>query len=129
MSENDNKCPYGFIFGEEIDEHDECNKCKAYNTCIDHNDVVLLGTHPTIPKDFPEYDKKEMVNKPDHYGGTLVIEYLEALEALPGNRMNFSRTSAIKYISRAGMKFPDKEIEELEKVIWYMNREIERLKK
>ncbi len=72
--------------------------------------------------------KKEMVNKPDHYGGTLTIDYIEALEKLPGNKMNFSRTSAIKYLSRAGMKYEEKEIEDLEKVIWYTKREIARLK-
>lgn len=72
---------------------------------------------------------KEMVNKPDHYGGTLVLDYIYALEALPNSQMNFARTSAIKYISRAGMKFKDKEIEDLKKVIFYINYEIERLER
>jgi len=72
---------------------------------------------------------KEMVDKPDHYGGTLTIDYIEALEDLPGNRMNFSRTSAIKYLSRAGMKCEDTEIQDLEKVIWYTKREIERIRR
>ena len=73
--------------------------------------------------------QKEMVDKPDHYGGTLTIDYIEALEDLPGNKMNFSRTSAIKYLSRAGMKHEDTEIQDLEKVIWYTKREIERIRK
>lgn len=72
---------------------------------------------------------KERVNKPDHYGGTLTIDYLEALENLPNNKMNFSRTSAIKYVSRAGMKSKDKELEDLRKAKWYINREIDRLTK
>lgn len=73
-------------------------------------------------------DEKEMVDKPDHYGGTLVIDFIEALEELPGNKMNFSRASGIKYLARAGMKNKDKEIQDLEKVIWYTKREIQRLK-
>jgi len=70
---------------------------------------------------------KEMVNKPDHYGGTLVIDFIEACEDLPNSQMNFSRGTAIKYLARAGMKFKDKEIEDLKKVVWYTNREIARL--
>lgn len=72
-------------------------------------------------------DKKEMVNKVDHYGGTLVIDFIEKWETLPKAKANFSRTTAFKYLFRAGMKFPEKEIEDLEKVIWYAKREIERL--
>ena len=33
---------------------------------------------------------------------------------------------AVKYISRAGKKDPNKYIEDLRKAIWYINREIER---
>lgn len=109
----------------------QCNDCsKNHHEGFEFKETPgKKKTKITIPKDFPEYDKKEMVDKPDHYGGTLTIDYIEALEKLPGNKMNFSRTSSIKYLSRAGMKDQDKEIQDLEKVIWYMKREIERLQK
>lgn len=67
------------------------------------------------------------VNSPSHYnqGNIEVIDYIED----QGLAKGFNRGNAIKYISRAGSKNPDKEIEDLEKAVWYVNKEIERLKK
>lgn len=42
--------------------------------------------------------------------------------------MNFCRGNAVKYIARAGLKDPDKELEDLQKAAWYINREINRIK-
>jgi hypothetical protein len=42
--------------------------------------------------------------------------------------LNFCRGNAIKYITRAGHKDPNKEIEDLEKAVFYLNYEIKRLK-
>ena len=68
--------------------------------------------------------KREMVNHPEHYnkGGIEVIEFIEAWE------LNFSRGSAVKYICRAGIKDPENEIEDLKKAVWYIEREIGRIK-
>jgi hypothetical protein len=33
----------------------------------------------------------------------------------------------VKYISRAGKKYPEKELEDLLKAAWYLNRRIENL--
>ena len=62
---------------------------------------------------------------PSHYTDGK-IEVIEAIEAW---KLNFHRGNAIKYIARAGKKNPEKEIEDLEKAVWYLKREIERLKK
>lgn len=43
--------------------------------------------------------------------------------------LNSHRGNAVKYITRAGKKNPGKEIEDLEKAVWYLQREIERLTK
>lgn len=63
------------------------------------------------------------VNHPSHYtdGKIEVIEFIE------DKKLNYHRGNAIKYICRAGKKNPDKEIEDLQKAIWYINREIENL--
>lgn len=63
------------------------------------------------------------VNHPSHYtdGKIEVIDFIEAWN------LNFHRGNAVKYISRAGKKNPEKEIEDLKKALWYINREIERL--
>lgn len=42
--------------------------------------------------------------------------------------MNFNRGNAVKYIARAGLKDPNKEIEDLEKAAFYIQDEIKRLR-
>ncbi len=63
------------------------------------------------------------VNHPSHYtdGKIEVIDFIE------DKKLNYHRGNAIKYISRAGKKNPDKEIEDLKKARWYIDREIKRL--
>lgn len=64
------------------------------------------------------------VSHPKHYnqGRIEVIEFIEDKD------LNFHRGNAVKYIARAGIKDPAKEIEDLEKAQWYISREIELLK-
>ena len=63
------------------------------------------------------------VNHPSHYtdGKIEVIDFIE------DKKLNYHRGNAVKYICRAGKKDPAKEIEDLEKAVWYINREIQRL--
>lgn len=67
----------------------------------------------------------DIINHPSHYtdGKIEVIDFIE------GKQLNFHRGNAIKYIARAGKKNKEKEIEDLEKAVWYINREIQRLEK
>ena len=66
---------------------------------------------------------KDAVNHPSYYtdGKIEVIEFIE------DKGLNFCRGCAVKYIARAGKKDPYKEIEDLQKAVWYLNREISRL--
>ena len=68
----------------------------------------------------------EKINHPSHYN-TGKYEAIEVIEDW-GLGRGFNLGNAIKYISRAGHKNPETEIEDLEKAAWYINREIERLK-
>lgn len=68
----------------------------------------------------------ENVNHPAHYNSGH-IEVIEAIEDW-GFGEGFNKGNAIKYIARAGKKDPTKEIEDLEKAIWYLNAEIKRLR-
>lgn len=52
---------------------------------------------------------------------------IEVIDFIEDKELNYHRGNAIKYIVRAGKKDPNKEIEDLQKAIWYLNREIERL--
>ena len=65
------------------------------------------------------------VNHPSHYtaGRIEVIDYLE------DQKFPYHLGCAVKYISRAGKKDPNKEIEDLCKAIWYLNRYIDLLRK
>ena len=65
------------------------------------------------------------VNHPSHYtdGKIEVIDFIE------DKGLNFHRGNAVKYIARAGKKDPAKEIEDLQKAVWYLNHEIGRLQK
>lgn len=63
---------------------------------------------------------EDPVNHPKHYNSGN-IEVIEALEAW---QLNFHRANAVKYIARAGRKDPDKEVEDLQKAIWYLKRDI-----
>jgi hypothetical protein len=63
------------------------------------------------------------INHPAHYTRFKGIEVIQLTEQL-----NFCRGNAVKYIARAGAKDPQAEIEDLEKAIWYIRREINRIK-
>jgi hypothetical protein len=64
----------------------------------------------------------DMVNHPPHYTShPSGIETIQITE-----HMNFCLGNAIKYILRADLK--GKKVEDLEKAVWYINREIARVK-
>ena len=65
------------------------------------------------------------VNHPSHYES--VVKGVECIDVT--ENFNFNRGNAIKYIWRAGHKDKSKEIEDLRKAAWYIQREILRLKK
>jgi hypothetical protein len=68
---------------------------------------------------------KETINHPEHYGnGTY-----EAINVIEAWNLGFCLGNVVKYISRAGKKDPEREIEDLEKAKWYLERHIQNLKK
>jgi hypothetical protein len=68
--------------------------------------------------------KKELVNHPQHYGGK--DNPYEAIKVIEAWNLGFCLGNTIKYISRAGKK--DDTIQELEKALWYLKRELRKLK-
>lgn len=63
----------------------------------------------------------DMVNKPPHYrtGGIEVLDFIEAKD------LNFRLGNVVKYVSRAGKKLNTDPVQDLEKALFYLNREIE----
>lgn len=72
-----------------------------------------------------ESDDYNPVSKPKHY----TMFSITPLDAIEEWGLGFCLGNSVKYIARAKHKDPAKEIEDLEKAAWYLNHEIERLKK
>jgi hypothetical protein len=70
---------------------------------------------------------KEMVNHPNHYGGE--SNPYEAIKVIDAWSLDFCLGNTVKYISRAGKKNTDKELEDLKKALWYLQHKIDTLEK
>lgn len=72
-------------------------------------------------------ENKEMVNHPEHYGGKEnIYEVVKVCEAW-GLDKDAYIFNVVKYVARAGKKDTDKELQDMKKALWYLNRKIERL--
>ena len=69
---------------------------------------------------------KEQVNHPNHYGGK--ENPYEAIKVIEAWGLEFCLGNTLKYISRAGKKDPQRELEDLEKALWYLQRRVSFLK-
>ena len=67
----------------------------------------------------------DLVNHPSHYtdGGIETMDFIEA------KNLGFHLGNVVKYVSRAGKKNTDNEIQDLEKALWYLKRYISLKKK
>lgn len=61
------------------------------------------------------------VNHPNHYGGDTTYEAIKVIEAWG---LGFSLGNLVKYVARAGKKDPVKELEDLKKARFYLDRYI-----
>jgi hypothetical protein len=67
----------------------------------------------------------EQVDHPSHYGGE--ENPYEAIKVIDAWNLGFSLGNTVKYISRAGKKDPQKELEDLKKAMWYLQHHISKL--
>ena len=103
------------IHTEETIDSPNCNSCIHHKGNQDN--FVPIG-HIVYPV---EHDP---VNHPAHY----TKGKIEVADFIADQKLNFDRGNAVKYVCRAGSKDPSKEIQDLEKAIWYINHEIKTLK-
>jgi hypothetical protein len=82
------------------------------------NDYCVDCYHASI-KDGKQREESSAVNHPNHYNQIKGVECIDVAE-----QMTFNLGNALKYIWRCGDK--GKKIEDLEKAIWYIKREIGR---
>lgn len=95
--------------------------CKDCDELLEtENDLALIRELTLQTKKLNE-SRKDVVNHPEHYishpSGVECIEITEHMDFLKGN--------AIKYLWRSAEK--GKEIEDLKKAIWYIERKIKLL--
>jgi hypothetical protein len=96
--------------------------CDDVSGCFDQDEEVceeayeIVKNSVAIPND--------PVNHPSHY----TKGKIEVADFIADQKLNFDRGNAVKYVCRAGSKDPEKEIQDLEKAIWYINHEIKMLK-
>ena len=66
----------------------------------------------------------EAVNHPPHYGGE--NNPYEAIKVIEAWELGFCLCNAVKYIARSGKK--GDAVQDLEKAVWYLSREIQNRK-
>ena len=70
--------------------------------------------------------QRNQVDHPEHYGGK--DNLYEAIKVIEAWDLGFNLGNVVKYVSRSGKKESSKELEDLEKAKWYLDRQIEKLK-
>ena len=93
----------------------------AYSRQVASNEATMKAFFDEVST-MPKSDN-DPVNHPSHYTAYQGLEIIDLTE-----QMNFNRGNAVKYIARAGLKDKEHELEDLEKAIWYTQREIQRIK-
>lgn len=69
-------------------------------------------------------NKRENVDHPSHYLKNSGHEVIDVIDAWS---LGFDLGNAVKYIARAGKKNPVKSKEDLNKAIWYIQHEINKI--
>jgi len=102
----------------------EC-ECGANVLCMCPTPNVEQVNNMPGHRNPPPPPQKEQVNHPQHYGGESNV--YEAIKVIEAWDLDFHLGNTVKYISRAGKKGTDKELQDLNKALWYLKRKIENL--
>ena len=120
------------LIHEVCDSHPNCDECPLRYTdgwdemeegadCL----TILFATEKDLDRAMRicGIGTNDTVNHPSHYndGKIEVIDYIE------DKKLGFCLGNAVKYISRAGKKDKSKEVEDLRKAIWYIERRISQI--
>ena len=120
---NENIHGYGTknIYQKNVDD-----KIKDFNESSVYTEEERLAMKNVSEKIFKKHLKTfsslDDMFHPAHYGGDETYEVIKIIEAW---NLNFHLGNVVKYIFRAGIKNSNKEIKDLKKAAWYLNRYIE----
>lgn len=82
-----------------------------------------------LESEMQKQKSKEWVQHPSHYGGEdNPYEVIKVCEAW-GLDKDAYLFNVVKYVARAGKKDPQKELEDLKKAVFYLERRIQTLQK
>ncbi len=101
-----------------------CDEAFSQHNCRTNADEygIIWIEVTTEPSEQSEHDP---VNHPSHYTShPSGVECIQVTE-----HMTFNCGNAVKYIWRNGLKDGQANTQDLQKAVWYLNREIERLEK
>lgn len=88
-----------------------------------------MGDVQELPEIRAEYPSQEAqmtrIDHPEYYAKNGI----EAIDFIEAHSLNFNLGNVIKYVTRAGRKEGEDTLTDLRKAHWYLEREIERLKK
>lgn len=112
---------------KKLDKH--CTDCDCDTCVLEKVSVKDGGCYAHVSDEILEkhfkmvFGSDDPVNRPAHYtdGKIEVIDFIE------DKKLGFCLGNAVKYISRAGKKDPTKEVEDLKKAKWYIERRIKEL--
>lgn len=97
---------------------------------MENSKSVIFDENGLIRDDLMSKYDYDPVNRPEHYAGSKI----ETIDYIEDKQLGFCLGNVIKYVSRAGKKRSngktdlEKEIEDLEKAKWYLERRIFELK-
>ncbi len=103
-----------------------CDGCRLANDDNFHcdfssmTDDEISRAYDVIYSSQSEIKTSDPVNSPSHYSDGKI----EPIEFIEDKNLGFCLGNAVKYIARAGKKDPTKEVEDLKKARWYIDRRI-----
>lgn len=103
----------------------ECVKCGCKTTTLLCADCAVEEQKYLTIKENMSEQKKEQVDHPKHYNHGK----FEVIDVIEDWQVDFHIGNVIKYVSRAGRKNDDTELQDLKKALWYLKRKIEILEK
>ena len=124
----EHKCNSCF-YGESPRDMKPCITCQGYNKYVNRNvfinqpDTITIKTWDNedafVEWEKEQYMQNDVVNSPKHYthGKFEVIDVIEDWD------LNFRLANAVKYIARH--KHKGKPLEDLQKALWYLQREVD----
>ena len=109
------KCCDNCVYGNLTFKEHPCSECNSnFSQWVDATKLKAVVVN----------SENDPVNHPSHY----TKGKIEVADFIADQKLNFDRGNAVKYVCRADSKDPEKEIQDLEKAIWYINHEIKMLK-